>query len=213
MVTMQDLPGMKEKILNEIKLAAQNKDIRAITKWSKAAEQCEKFIFESTELERQVRDFGSALWSRVERPPVEASISPKQQGAIARDNWVKMLSAKQIQLTGHGKRYHNERGTSIGIAFANELNRPHLADKWFLGLKDEPIKIAVLLCQDQEGNLHDFIIPVTEIATSWRNLSRSGGEVKFHIERRKNEFFLLVPGSDPESITNYIGKCSLLASS
>ncbi len=218
MFTMQDLPTMKEKILEEIKMAAQNADIGAITQWSKAAEQCEIFILESTELESRVRDFVDRLWASPENVRISCkehlesensstkrSISPKREGAMARDRWVKMLSAKHIPLTGHDKRYHTEKGVSVGIAFANELDRPQLVNKWFLGLKDEPTEVAVLLCQDKERSLHDFIIPVGELGSSWKALSRSGGQVKFNIHRRKNEFLLSIPGGEPISITKYIG--------
>jgi hypothetical protein len=218
MFTMQDLPTMKERILDEIKMAAQNADIGAITQWSKAAEQCEILIRENTELESRVRDFVDRLWANPEnvktspkehvegeRPSTKRSISPKREGAMARDRWVKMLSTKHIPLTGHDKRYHTERGVSVGIAFANELDRPQLVNKWFLGFKDESTGVAVLLCQDKEGNLHDFIIPVAELGSSWEALSRSGGQVKFNIHRRKSEFLLSIPGGEPMSITKYIG--------
>ncbi|NTV83864.1 MAG: hypothetical protein HGA23_06125 [Bacteroidales bacterium] len=65
---------MKEKILEEIKMAAQNADIGAITQWSKAAEQCEIFILESTELESRVRDFVDRLWAN----PENVRTSPKE---------------------------------------------------------------------------------------------------------------------------------------
>jgi hypothetical protein len=165
-----------------------------------------------------VRIFVDGLWAKPEdartrpkehleseSPSTKRGISPKREGAMARDRWVKMLSGKQIPLTGHDKRYYTEKGVSVGIAFANELDRPQLVNKWFLGLKDEPTDVAVLLCQDKEGNLHDFIIPVSELGSSWDALSRSGGQVKFNIHRRKSEFLLSIPGGEPISITKYIG--------
>jgi hypothetical protein len=129
---------------------------------------------------------------------------------MERNRWVNMLSTKQISLTGHDKRYHTEGGTSVGIAFANELDRPQLVNKWFLGLKDEPTDVVVLLCRDKEGDLHDFIVRVTELRSSWEGLSRSGGQVKFNIHRRKSEFLLSIPGGDPVTITKYIGNYRLL---
>lgn len=218
MFTIQDLPTMKETILEKIKTAARNADIGAITQWSKAAEQCEVLIRESTDLESRVRNFVDGLWAKPEdartspkehfesqSPSTKRSISPKREGAMARDKWVRMLSTKHIPLTGHDKRYHTAKGVSVGIAFANELDRPQLVNKWFLGLKDEPTDVAVLLCRDKEGNLHDFIIPVSELGSSWDALSRSGGQVKFNIHRRKNEFLLSIPGGEPMSVTKFIG--------
>jgi len=224
MFKVQDLRVMKEKILEQIKMAAQNADIVAIAQWSKAAERCEMLIHQSTELKRRVRDFVDTLSSNAEnggksrkdlveseRPPAKSGVSPKREGAIERKKWVNMLSTKQISLTGHDKRYHTEGGTSVGVAFANELDRPQLVNKWFLGLKDEPTDVVVLLCRDKEGDLHDFVVPVTALGSSWEALSRSGGQVKFNIHWRKTEFLLSIPGGEPVTITKYIGNYRLLS--
>lgn len=245
LVSKQDLPAVLKMILNEIKRAAQHADVGAIARWSNAAEQCEIFIRETTELERRVRDFVDALsfkpgnvttsgkelvgsevpatkrrispilWGKEgsimgETPARKRHISAKREGAEKRGEWVATLSTKYIPLTGHEKRYYTKRGKSIGIAFANELDRPQLADKWFLGLKDEPTDVAVLLCQDKEGNLYDFVVPVAELGSSWKTLSRSGGQVKFNIYRRNSEFLLLIPGGDPLDVTNYLSSYGVL---
>jgi len=242
MFSMQDLSAVREMILNEIRVAAQNADIGAIARWSKAAEQCEMLIRETTELEGRVKRFVDTLSSKPEDTRIsgkesvdsgtpstqslqaqkggkmktelvgsetfstQRSISPKREGAEERKKWVAKLAAKHIPLTGHDKRYYTKKGKSIGIAFANELDRPQLADKWFLGLKDEPTDMLVLLCRDKEkkGDPHDFIVPVAELGSSWKALSRSGGQVKFNIWKSNSEFLLLIPGEDPISITSHL---------
>jgi hypothetical protein len=121
-----------------------------------------------------------------------------------------MLSSEAILLNGHNKRYYTEGGRSVSIAFANEIDRPNLIDKWFLGLKDEPTDIAVLLCQDLEGKVNDFVLPVAELKSTWKTLSRSGGEIKFNIRRRQSEYLLLEPNGEPISISKYLGKYQII---
>ncbi|MGB8991852.1 MAG: hypothetical protein WCD80_07340 [Desulfobaccales bacterium] len=218
MCKMEKLPFIKEKILGQVKMAAQHADIEAIAKWSRAAEQCEVFILSNVELENQVMDFANSLWPEqgntstnqekkfvsYQRPTTKREISPKRAGAMARGRWVEGLSSRGITLNGHDKRYYTEGGASVSIAFANELDKPQLLNKWFLGLKDEPTDIAVLLCQDKEGNMYDFILPVNKMRSAWEALSRSGGQVKFHIHRKRGEFLLSVPGAGPAVLTNYL---------
>jgi hypothetical protein len=216
---MEKLPRFKEMILKEIGMAAQNADIGAVTKWSRAAEHCEKLIKENSEFESQVKDFANSLWSMqgktytnqatksisYQKPTANRGISPKKKGAMARERWVQGLSSKGITLNGHDKRYYTESGTSVSIAFANELDKPNLVNKWFLGLKDEPTDFAVLICNDKEGNMHDFILPISKMGSNWEGLSRSGGQVKFHVHRKRGEFLLSVPGHEPTVLTKYLG--------
>ena len=218
MCRMEELPKIKEKILGEVRMAAQHADIPAIARWSKAAEQCEKLIQENSALEFQVTDFANSLWpgqretskEKVKKiinhrkPIMKREISPKKEGSMARGKWIEGLSAKGIILNGHDKRFYTQNGSSVGIAFANELDKPQLVNKWFLGLKDEPTDIAVLICKDREGEIYDFILPVKKMGSIWEALSKSGGQVKFHLQRKKGEFLLSVPGSESVVVNNYI---------
>lgn len=218
MCSIQELPEVKAKILEKVKLSAQGGDISAISKWSKAAEQCEKFIKESSDLTTRISNFTASLWQtraiNVNDQPISTKpklkLSPKLEGSRARREWIKMLSSEAILLNGHNKRYYTEGGRSVSIAFANEIDRPNLIDKWFLGLKDEPTDIAVLLCQDLEGKVNDFVLPVAELKSTWKTLSRSGGEIKFNIRRRQSEYLLLEPNGEPLSISKYLGKYQII---
>jgi len=218
MCSNQELPEVKVRILEKIKLAAQGGDIGAISKWSKAAEQCEKFIQESSDLKTRINNFTVALWQSPEinlsDQPITTKpkfkLSPKLEGAGARREWIKMLSSNAILLNGHNKRYYTESGRSVSVAFANELDQPNLIGKWFLGLKDETTDFAVLLCQDLEGKVNDFVLPVAELKSTWQTLSRSGGQNKFNIRHRQGEYFLLDPSGEPINISKYIGKYQIL---
>ncbi|GBE04937.1 hypothetical protein BMS3Abin10_00556 [bacterium BMS3Abin10] len=218
MCSIQELPDVKAKILEKVKLSVQDADISALSNWSKAAEQCEKFIQESSDLTSRVKNFMDTLWHARDIDLTEQSListpkikmSPKLEGSKARRGWVSMLSSKGILLNGHNKRYYTKSGQSVGIAFANEIDRPNLIDKWFLGLKDEPTDVVVLLCRDLEGNLNDVILPVAELNSTWKTLSRSGGQVKFNVRSRQGEYFLLDPNGEALNISKYRGKYQVL---
>lgn len=219
MCIIQELPDIKTKILGQIKLAAQNGNIAEISHWSRAAEKCHRIIQEAEELGGRIRNFIDGTWqerTNFEKKPtdydrkIQQGLSPKKEGSLVRENWVEGLSPKGIVLIGHGKNYRTKTNHSVGIAFANELDKPQLVDKWFLGLKDEPVDFAVLLCRDKEGRLHDFILPFMEMESLWKELSRGGGQVKFHIQRSRDEFMLLVPNANPLNIIKYLGNYDLL---
>ncbi len=226
MISLYDLLKMKDEIIENIKIAAQQGEIKTISKWSKAAEQCESYIKEVANLNRRIAEFRNSFWSDTNKGNIslktnsrisnnnisKPKLSPKQQGAKMRSSWVQNLASKGIFLSGHGKRYSTERGKLVGIASANELNQAQLLSKWFLGLKDEPIDVVVLLCSDLEGKLYDIVIPVISIEESWKKLSRSKDQIKLHIQRRNGDFFLSVPRSDPIRVSKYIGNYQPLMS-
>jgi hypothetical protein len=217
---------MKDEIIENIKTAAQQGEIKTISKWTRAAEKCESFIEELTTLNSRIVEFKNFFWPETNEGIIasnknsniddnniaKSKLSPKQQGAKIRSSWVQNLTSKGIFLNGHGKSYSTEHGKSVGIASANELNRPQLVSKWFLGLKDEPADVVVLLCRDLEGKLFDIVIPVVSMEELWKYLSRSKDQIKFHVQRRNGEFFLSVPRKDPLTVSKFISNYKPLMS-
>ena len=220
MVVPVELLDVRTKILDQVKSAAQRGDVEAINGWGKHAERCEGLISESADLESRIRVFLESLGSELsespatkepasgsgEAPRARKGVSTKQEGAQTRDEWVRALAKKGIQLTGHGKRYRTRKEKSVGIAFANELDQPQLEDRWFLGLKDEPTDVAVLLCRDAKNQrVYDLLLPVPELGPAWMALSRNGGQIKFNIRKEAGEFVLAVPRGAAIQVTRYLG--------
>ena len=215
-----ELLDVRTKILDQVKGAAQRGDVEAINRWGKYAERCEGLISESAEFASRIRVFQESVGAELsespatedlasasgEAPRVRQGVSAKQEGAQVRDEWIRALAKKGIQLTGHGKRCHTPQAISVGIAFANELDQPQLKDRWFLGLKDEPTDVAVLLCRGAKNRrVYDLVLPVPELGPAWKALSRSKGEIKFNVRREAGEFVLVVPRGRPIPVTRYLG--------
>jgi len=219
MILIKELSKMKAGIIENVKTAAQKGDIKTISQWSRAAEQCESLIEEVTNLNSRIQEFRTSLCSERSKGNIASlstsivndnnvskpRLSVKQEGAKIRSSWVQNIASKGIRLKGHGKSYYTEYGKLVGVAAANELNQPQLISEWFLGLKDEQTDVVVLLCRDLEKKVHDIIIPVAELGEAWEKLSRSKGQMKFHVRRRDGEFLLLVPGNNPIIVSRYIG--------
>jgi hypothetical protein len=208
----QELREVKSSLLDKVAVAAQQRDLDAVAYWSQTAKQCETLELQAEEVERQIAKFKEVLRENVVSDYSKRSngvdvtkknrtISPKREGKEVRNEWVEEIKSKGIRLVGHGKRYQTTRGDTVGIAFANELEGKE--DRWFLGLRDEPTDVAVLLCKDRSGLLHDLILPVEELSTYWHWLSKSKGQIKFNVRRDGSDFWLLVPGIDPVTVTHY----------
>lgn len=211
------LSNLRAVVLKKVEVSASNGDVAGVTRWSGALERCQALEGEARDLEERAREFKDSLEPSIQQPPQAAATSggakinagsrtatAKNKGAAARSAWVDKLSAKGLVLTGHGKRYQTGTAKRVAIAFASELSGQ--PNKWFLGLKDESIDIAVLLCEDTGKRLYEMVLPVSNLGRSWSMLSRSAdGQIKFHVRKNAQEFLLEVPGSKPIAVTRYVG--------
>ncbi len=89
----------------------------------------------------------------------------------------------------------------VVIACANE-QRPA---RWFLGVKNDQYNVVVLLCQRSNGEKLEFILPDTFLQRIWTSLSCHNGQVKFNVVANGRNFYLSVPGRDPESLNQFRG--------
>lgn len=65
--------------------------------------------------------------------------------------------------------------------------------------------VVVLLCQEKDGDLFDFIVPRDFLEKFWRAFSRSGGQVKLNVSRHGKIWHLVVPGYEPQAIGSFRG--------
>jgi len=208
-----ELKGIQSLLLNRIAVAVSKRDLAAVTALSGLAKECEAIEAEMASLSRRVEIAKGALngssgsqsgiSGTVPDSVGERTLSYQAAGAIARSKWVEGLRLQGITLSGRRKRYLSAQGLSVGLTFANEL--PRFIDQWFLGLRDEPTEIAVLLCQSLAGQLHDIVLPASCLSDVWQYLSRHGNEVKLHVKKNAKRLLFLVPGNKPLDVTGYVG--------
>jgi hypothetical protein len=83
-------------------------------------------------------------------------------------------------------------------------------DFWFLGLADEHFDLVVLLCETASGQTLEFVIPPQVVKEIWSLLSRSPGQVKFHVSRSGPTYELRIPGGSMRPINEYLGNRSVI---
>lgn len=136
---------------------------------------------------------------------VSSNGSRKARGKSARAEWLSQLAKSGILLAQmEGRIYETTKRARVGIAYASEqADRP---DKWWLGLRDEAYSVVVLLCQDGNGKLLDFVIPIQALSPFWKIFSRHGGQVEFHVERTGPNFALRVPGGRAVPMNSFLAE-------
>ncbi len=137
------------------------------------------------------------------------AISPQQRGNSARTAFVKRLASVNVSLTKvAAKRYRTRSGLEVGIAYARELSAK--PDFWFLGLADEHFDLVVLLCETASSQTLEFVLPPQVVKEIWSILSRSPGQVKFHVSKSGPTYELRIPGGSMRPINEYLGNKSVI---
>ncbi|HEU4760114.1 MAG TPA: hypothetical protein VFT91_09065 [Dehalococcoidia bacterium] len=207
MEIMAELDTLKGKVKRGI-VGAVN-DTGQLSALVRLLEDVERDASILAQLQRNVDGYHSRLatvlngsGATAQAPSLDFTGSKKQLGNSARFAFAHAHGLTQVK----GVVYANASSSMFGIAMASEDKR---GNKWWLGLPDAQFSSVVLLCQD--GNaLLEFILPATSLATVWRKLSRSAGQVKFNVKRENLKYSLMVPEDGPFDITRFLGNYSPL---
>jgi hypothetical protein len=134
------------------------------------------------------------------------ALSKKARGEMARRAWIQgcKLPLRHVK----NRLYQTPSGSSVGIASATE-NEDKRPDRWWLGLPDQPYDVVVLLCEKSDGAVLDFVLPRSFLAPVWSGLTRSAGQVEFHVEQSGATVNFRTPGGWLP-ITSYLGNHGVL---
>jgi len=211
-----ELADLKNRTIAAIEQAAEHRDTRQIMHLSALLADIERDEQSASALE----DRAAAYEARLQRPDeVPAVPQPRQVAEVtghmqnrrdpraARAMRVDYAIAHGLGNLG-GTMYKTRSGATVGIAAATEV----IPNRWFLGITPKHIELEtmVLLCQSGNAVL-DFVLPMTFLSDAWPRLSRSGGQVKFNVDRRDGSYWLQVPDVGPLDIRRYVGQHGPLA--
>jgi hypothetical protein len=67
---------------------------------------------------------------------------------------------------------------------------------WRFQLKDRPLNVLVLLAQDNDRYLHDYILPPKVVQETWKQFEREDGNVVILAKRAVNGIALSLAGKE-----------------
>jgi hypothetical protein len=221
----KELEDGRDSLFREIGLAAQNgSDVGRVIELTRQLEAADaalelvsraEAILESL-MDRDATSTGDAADSdapkeirRLVLPPGALSrrrtsrAAPRPSHAKAdaeerRGRYVERLARRGVNLTHvGGVNYRTKEGVAVAIPTATERE----PNRWFLGLLADSFDIALLLCEDASGDIHDFVLDQPFLATHGARLSRDGrSQLKFNVLREGGRFMLKVPFHGPIDI-------------
>ena len=209
--------ALKREIDELLKAAVAEGDYREVTRLAKIAEEAvfleerEKEISERRHRLFAVLNKSGKNAAHSENSTVRAQASARKRGSRVRHHYVNsVLSSEGISFERlASKKYRSASGLVVGIPYARQLDIR--GPSWFLGLADEDFDCVILLCEQADTEeIVAFVFPPEFVKRIWKTLSRSEGQVKFHITRSTTTYELRLPGPSRIPINPYINATHIL---
>jgi hypothetical protein len=96
------------------------------------------------------------------------------------------------------------RSRKVGLYTAEETG-----GTWKFLLEDRPLNVLVLLAQDKDRYLHDYVLPPKILQDHWKKFPRNAGKVEVVLKKAANGASLLLPENELP-IQQYLGDYSAL---
>ena len=134
----------------------------------------------------------------------QQELSPKKKGKLRRDEFLQAVRDNGVMLSHiGGVRYRSGRANLIGIASASMGKH----NTWFLGIRADDYHSIVLLCEDDDQHVYNFILSKQFLNERMRFLSKDeNDQLKFRIRRKSEGFFIDIPSWGHINVDDFIDK-------
>jgi tryptophanyl-tRNA synthetase len=103
--------------------------------------------------------------------------------------WLERVNRTYPLKKDRPRTFITRRGRKVGLHTASERT----SGIWKFKLHDRPINVLVLLAQDKDRNLHDYVLPPKVLQDYWKNFERIDGNVEIVLKKTAHGVFLVLP--------------------
>lgn len=143
-----------------------------------------------TEIEKTAIEETSEVRLRVPDSIVDAT-SDDERWEIRTAPWLERVSKNYPLRKDRPRTFITRRGRKVGVSTASESD-----GLWKFRLSDRPLNVLVLLAQDQERYLHDFVLPPKTVQDIWKQFKREDGDVVIAVKRASNGVSVMLQNQD-----------------
>jgi tryptophanyl-tRNA synthetase len=188
--------------LHQIIEHGAEKAINAAEKTMAAAREAVGLLRIGAVEELVVKDEGAGLL-RVPESIANAA-TDEERWALQTSDWLERVSTTYPLKKDRPRTFITRKGRKVGVYAAAENN-----GTWKFLLEDRPINVLVLLAQDKDRFLHDYILPPKVLQESWKKFPRTTEGVEIALKKTGNGSVITVEETDMP-IQQYQGDYSAL---
>jgi hypothetical protein len=118
--------------------------------------------------------------------------------------WLERVNKTYPLKKDRPRTFITRRGRKVGLYAAAEEN-----GAWRFVLEDRPVNVLVLLAQDHDRNLRDYVLPPKVIQDYWKKFVRNDGRVEI-VLTKGSDGVSLATGESEIPIQQYAGDYTAL---
>lgn len=118
--------------------------------------------------------------------------------------WLERVSTMHPLKKDRLRIFITRRGRKVGVHTASERN-----GTWKFKLQDRPVNVLVLIAQDSDRYLRDYVLPPKLVQDCWKQFQRDGDSIEITAHRTAKGVSLALSGGDVP-IQQYEGKYAAL---
>jgi tryptophanyl-tRNA synthetase len=136
---------------------------------------------------------------------IAAAKNDDERWELRTADWLDRVNKTYPLKKDRPRTFITRKGRKVGIRTASEQTD----GIWRFELPDRPINVLVLLAQDKERFLHDYVLPPKILQDYWKKFQRQGDSVEIVLKRDFSGASLVMPENEL-SIQQYLGDYSAL---
>jgi tryptophanyl-tRNA synthetase len=130
----------------------------------------------------------------------------EERWTIRTADWLERISTTYPLKKDRPRTFITRKGRKVGIRTASEQHD----GIWRFELPDRPINVLVLLAQDKERFLHDYVLPPKLVQDFWKKFQRVDDLIEITLKNAADRAALILPDGEEVSIGQYRGDYSAL---
>jgi len=106
---------------------------------------------------------------------------------VKQSGWLDKINRLHPLKLDRPATFITSRGRKVGVQTASENN-----GAWEFTMRDRPLNVLVLLAQDKDRYLHDYVLPPKVLQHHWKGFGRKDGNVVITVVKNENGASLLI---------------------
>jgi hypothetical protein len=136
---------------------------------------------------------------------IDKATNDDERWELRTAEWLERINKTYPLKKDRPRTFITRRGRKVGIRTASERTD----GEWRFELPDRPLNVLVLLAQDKDRFLHDYVLPPKVLQDCWKKFQRHGESVEIVLKKNSSGAILAMPENEL-SIQQYKGDYSAL---
>jgi tryptophanyl-tRNA synthetase len=115
----------------------------------------------------------------------------EEKWTLRTQGWLERVSKVRPLRKDRLRTFITRRGRKVGVHAAAEDN-----GLWKFQTEDRPVNVLVLIAQDRDGLLHDYILPPKVLQEYWKKFQRRNDSVEITAKKAANTISILLDDGD-----------------